>query len=763
MIDAHERVTGSIEYVVNLELPEMLHAKLLRSTSAHALIRSIDTSRARAVAGVRAVIVGSEVEQALGLFPCFGPIFRDQPILAIDRVRYVGEPVAAVAADDPQAALEAVNLIEVEYEELPAVFDVEAALADGAPLLHPGERLVGALLQSDIVNSHVGTNVCNHFKIRKGAVDAALESASHVFEDTFETPPLQHMSLEPHACVAVIGETGATFWTGTQTPFRVRDELAHVLGCGSADVRIVVPTLGGAYGNKCYPKIEPVVAALAKASGRPVKLVLTREEDSLTLTRHASRITLTTGVDYDGRIVARKALCLFNTGAYADIGPRVIKNAGCVAAGPYAIEDVWVDSYAVYTNLPPAGAFRGYGAAQSAWAYESQMDMIAERLGADPLDLRLRNVLVDGKMSATGEVMRDFRLKDLLSRAADAIGWDSAEPPKQRGSKVRAKGLSCTIKGMVTPSRSDAAVELGGDGMLTVLISSVEMGQGVKTAMAILGAERLGIPIARVRVSSVDTDATPYDQQTSSSRSTHCMGNAVVRAVDALREELLERGAALLAAAKEDVRVDSERIVHHSTPDRSRSFAEIVSASGHGRLVATGRYETTGVLDPETGQGVAAAHWHQGAAAAEVEVDLETGSVEVVRYEAVVYAGRVVNPVQAELQTEGNVAFGIGQALFEEMVFDSGQLTNPNLSEYMIPSMSDMPPIGVHLIEDEGDDPEIQGLGETALPAVSPAIGNAVARAISGRITSLPITPEKVLTTIRTNAAVEKPAEASRA
>ena len=688
MIDAHERVTGSIEYVVNLRVSGMLHAKLLRSTNPHALIRRIDVAKARAVPGVRAVLIGSDIQGSLDLIPHFGPIVRDQPVLAIDKVRFVGEPVAAVAADHPEAALEAVRLIDVEYEELPAVFDVEAALAPDSPLLHSGQRRLGELLASDIVDTHVDTNICNHFKLRKGALDSVLESCAHVFKDTFETPPLQHVSLEPHACVGLVSGKGITLWTGTQTPFRVRDEIAHMLGCAPTDVRVIVPTLGGAYRNKCYCKIEPVVTALARATSRPVKLVLTREEESVTLTRHASRITLTTGTDEDGRIMARKANCLFNTGAYADVGPRVIKNGGYASAGPYSIDHVWVDSYAVYTNLPPAGAFRGYGASQAAWAYENQIDSIGERLGIDPLDIRLRNLLIDGQTSATGEVMTNCRFVNLLERAADAIEWNRDERPVRRGSKVSAKGLSCVIKGTVTPSRSVAMVELHRDGSLSVLTSSVEMGQGVKTALAILGAERLGILIERVRVSSVDTDVTPYDQQTSSSRSTHCMGNATIRAVDALRGQLLDRASEILSSPKEELRIAGDRVVHAQFGALSCSFEEIAASAEGGRLVCTGIYETGGVLDPETGQGIASAHWHQAAGAAEVEVDLETGLVTILRYEAVAYAAaRIVNPVQAQLQTEGNVAFGVGQSLFEELLFQSGQVLNPNLAEYMIPKL----------------------------------------------------------------------------
>ena len=748
MIDAYERVTGRIEYVINIERPGMLHAKVLRSTYAHARLVSVDVERARDFPGVHTVLTGADLLQRPGLSPYFGPIIRHQPILAIDRVRYAGEPIVAVVAEDPDAAAEALELVEVEYEDLPGVFGLDAALADGAPLLHQGPPPIGSPLAADVLNLADDSNICNHFKIRKGDVERGFEQAQHVFEDTFTTPALQHMALEPHACVAEVDGDRVTLWDGTQTPFRVRDEVAEILGVDPAGVRLIVPTLGGAYGNKCHTKIEPLVAVLAQATGRPVKLVLTREEDSVTLNRHASRITITTGLDAEGRIVARRCQCHFDTGAYADIGPRVVRNGGFSSAGPYSIPNVWVDSYAVYTNHPPAGAFRGYGVPQAAWAHESHMDMIAERLGVDPYELRMENLLVDGASMATGERIDDCRFRDLLERAATGIGWDWTEPPERDGHKVRAKGLSCIAKGVITPSASESRLELDRDGRLNVLTSSVEMGQGVKSALAILAAEYLDLPIEQISVSSVDTDVTPYDQQTSSSRSTYCMGNALLDAATKLRADITRHAAHALGAEAADIEiVAGEARVGHD-PARALSLGTLVDRAGADKLAATGRFETHGVMDPETGQGVAAAHWSQAAAGVEVEVDLETGRVELLRHLFVVYAGRVVNAVAAELQTEGNIAFGIGQTLFEELVFDMGQLVNPNLSEYLIPSIVDVPRPELDMVEHE-DRAEIHGLGETALPAVSPAIANAVFRATGCRITGLPITPETLLTHLR--------------
>ena len=750
MIDALERVTGRISYTINRELPNMLHARVLRSTAPHARIARVDVARAREVPGVHLVLTGEDVRQRSDVSPYFGPVFRDQPVLAIGKVRFTGDPVAAVVADDLDAAQEALDLIDVEYEHLPAVFDPLEALAPGAPLVHDSPPQTGATFADLIIHTEGASNICNHFKLRKGDVEQGFAACDVVYEDTFTSPAVQHVPLETHACIANIEDGRLTVWSTTQTPHIVRAQLAEMFNprLPLSAVRVIVPTLGGAYGAKCYPKIEPLTAILALCARRPVRLHLTREEEFVTVTKHAVVIRMKTGLTRDGKILARKTACYFNTGAYADIGPRLIKNGGYATGGPHAIPNVWVDSYAVYTNLPPAGAYRGYGVSQAAWAYDTQLDMIAARMGMDPYQLRLKNLLKDGDTFATGETVQDCHYGELLTRAAEAIDWQPDAQPERTGNKVRAKGLSCIIKSTVTPSTSTAAVKLNDDGSLNVLTSSVEMGQGLKTALAVLAAEKLDIPIERVRVSDVDTDVTPYDQQTSASRSTHAMGSAVMAAMDDVREQLRALAAQELEVAPEDVEFRDGRVSVVGSPDRSLPYGQLISRARRGNLLGQGTFASSGGLDPETGQGIGSVHWHQGAGAAEVEVDLETGRVEVLRYHGAAYAGRVINPVQAELQTEGSIAFGVGHALFEEMVFDGGQLQNGNLGDYMVASMKDLPDVGVTTVEDLEEN-DIHGLGETSLPPVMPAIGNAVYRATGVRIQDLPITPEKVLRGLR--------------
>jgi CO/xanthine dehydrogenase Mo-binding subunit len=747
MLDARERVTGRVPYTINLRAP--LQAALLRSTLPHARIRSIDASAARRVPGVAAVLTGADLAGRSDVSACFGPVFRDQPMLAIGKVRHVGEPVAAVAAVDLDAALDALERIEVEYEELPAVFDVGAALAEGAVLVHDDDRRAGETFADIITRPVAGTNICNHFRLRKGDVEAGFAEADHVFEDRFSSPPVQHVPLETHACIAEWIGGRLTVTATSQSPHALRAQLAEVFRLPATRVRVVVPTLGGGYGGKAYPTIEPLTAFLALVAGRAVKLHLTREEDAILVSKHGVEITMRTGVMADGRIVARATTCHFNTGAYAHIGPRLVKNGGFGTGGPHRIPHVAVDSYAVYTNIPTAGAFRGYGISQAAWAYETQLDMIAERLAIDPLEIRLRNLLQDGDTFATGEVVEDCHFRELLTDAAAHVAWSAGEEPVRRGSRVRGKGLSCIIKGTITPSTSTATAKLNEDGTLDVLTSSVEMGQGVQTAIAAIAAQVLGLSVERVAVSCVDTDVTPYDQVTGSSRSSYAMGAAVTAAAEDVRRQLLLLAADALEASPDDLFVRDGRIDVRGVPDRGIAIADIVRRARVGNIIGHGRYRSEGGLDAETGQGIASIHWHQAAGAAEVEVDLETGHVDLLRYHAGVYAGRILNPAQADLQTEGNVAFGIGQALFEEMVFEDGQLRNPNLGEYMIASVEDMPrELGLTILE-SADRHEIHGIGETSLPPVMPAIGNAIYRATGVRITDLPITPEKILRGLR--------------
>ena len=745
-IDGPARATGRLAFVQDVAPPGVLQTSIVRSREAHARIVRIDTTRASALPGVALAVGGAELARGFGRPITFGPIYRDQPALAIDKVRYVGEPVAAVVAADPDVAAEAAALIEVEYEPIPPVVDLDAALANGASLVHDAERARGTYGFAD---GPAGSNVCSPFRLRKGSVEVGFAEADVIVEDVFETPSVQHVPLEPHTSVVLVRAGRITAWTGTQTPHGVRLQLAELFGIPASRVRVIVPAIGGGFGGKGHAKLEPLAALLSRAVGRPVRIRLERSEEFVTITKHASRISMRTGVRRDGRITAREVTCWFDTGAYADIGPRVAGYGGIGMAGPYAIDHVSVDAHAVYTNRPPAGAFRGFGFPQATWAHERQMDHIAERLGMDSLELRLRNVIVDGQSYSTGEVFHDSRFRELLEDGGRAIGWAAGASPIRSGQRVRATGVACAVKATIIPSISTAVVKLGDDGSLDVLASSVDMGQGIGTTLARIAAAALELPLDRVNVAGVDTDVTPYDQMTSASRSTFAMGAAVAEAVVSVRTQLAELVAEMFEVAASDLEFRDGAVGVRGVPAKSIGYGDAIRRARMGNLIGEGRYRKLGGLDPETGQGIGSVHWTPGVGAAEVEVDLETGRIDLLRYHAGTYAGRIVDPDGAQLQVDGCVTFGLGQALFEQLVFDGGQIVNGSLADYQIAASRDMPRQLTSTILEDPEVAEVHGMGEACLPPVMPAIANAVARATGLRFTTLPVTPEAVLRGLR--------------
>jgi CO/xanthine dehydrogenase Mo-binding subunit len=672
------RVTGAQRYSLDVERPGMLHVAFVRSPHAHARVKSVS-------APDDVVVLTTDDVREYGIYGCQ---VRDQRVVA-DVARFAGDIVAAVAAPTREAARTAARSVEVEYEELPAVFDAVEAVLPGAPLLH---EQAGASAQ-DAVSIDVrpidGSNVCHRFRIRTGDAAAALaQEADVMVEEVFRTPSAAHAPMEPHATLAEWEGDRLTLWTGTQTPFNTRADLAGVFGIPEDHIRVIAPPMGGSFGAKTFVRLEAVVAALARKAGAPVKAVLDRTEEFVTLNRHPATIRVRIGAKRDGTLVAKELDCWVDTGAYADCGPGVATKMGYAGVGPYRIPHVRVDSLAIYTNLPPNGAYRGYGAMQSVWASERTMDVLARELDMSPLELRRKNVLRDGDRFATGEVMHDVHFEDCLQACADAVDYER-DP--------RGKGLCVLLKGMQTPSRAQIAVERTPIGYV-IRCASCEMGQGVRRSLRLMGAELLGCEPGQVEVPDPDTASSPFDTRTTSSRSTHMMGRALEKAVA-------------------DLRANGER-----------GFAEIVNEGG---------------LDPDTGQGVASTHWHQGAAAAHVSVDEETGRVTVEHLHAAVYAGRVVNRPGAELQNEGSMIMGLGTALMEGIHFGDGQVTNANLSDYNVPAAADLPKRLTHdLIERGGA--EVHGLGETALPPVPAAIGNAL-HSLGLHVTDLPITPEAVL------------------
>jgi len=727
MLDALARVKGTVDYMINLRLPDMVVGKIVRSQSPHAKLLKVDTTGALQVPGVVAILTGAD----LGENAFYGAKIKDQGVVAVDRVRYVGEPIAAIAAESEEAAEEAAMLLEVEYEELPAVFDEQKAMQPSAPVLH----------------EEYPKNIFIHSKLRHGDMETAFAEADEIFEDTFTSPLAQQASLEPHVTSAQWDGEKLTMWTASQAPYLVRRVVAGILDIEENAVRVIVPPIGGGYGGKGHIRIEPVVAALArKVNGRPVKFVLSRVEEFFTVTKHAATITLKTGVKRDGTFTARQVTIYWGGGAYADASPLLVPQGMVRSLGPYRIPAAHVDSYGIYTNLPPAGAFRGAMSSQTTWAYESQMDIIAHKMGWDPLEFRLKNIFVSGDQFATGEILHDVHFRECLEESAKAMELTPNPSPERRGGlKKVGRGYGVMMKSTISTSKSQARMRLTDDGMVTLFTSTVEMGQGGHTTMAQITAETLGIPVEMVHVVGPDTDVTPFDSTTSASRSTNMMGNAVMATGTALTKELIELAAPLLETPPEELRLESGHVVGEET---TISFGEVLKRNGLESLEESGEYATAFKMDPETGQGISTPHWHQGAGAAEVEVDTETGHVTILRYTAASFAGRVVNPRLANLQNDGNVVFGLGPAVMEEIVMDGGQPTNPNLADYAIPSIRDIPAelISVCIESDEG---ELHGIGEMTLPPVAPAIANAIEDAVGVRIKDLPITAEKVLRALR--------------
>ncbi len=752
-LDYETKVTGKAQYLADMQIPGMCHGKILRSPFPHARIRRIDAAKALKVPGVVAVLTRDDIMHDEGIEPYYGPVFKDQTIVATEKVRHVGDPVAAVAALTVDAAEEALKLIEVDYEELPAVLDVHESLKAGATLVHESVKVPSSGF-ADLaeIKPVEGTNVCTHFKLDRGDIQKGFAEADQVFEDVFTLPATQHSFLETHACIASAEPGGRiTVWATTQNPFVVRTQLANIFKVPVAKVRVIVPYLGGGYGGKVYPKVEPITVALARKAGRPVRIILSREEVFYTITKHAAVIRMKTGVKNGGTLIARECEIHLDTGAYAEIGPRVAKKSGYTAAGPYRIPNLKIDSYSVYTNKPPAGAFRGFGVSQSAWAVESQMDIIAAALKIDPLELRKKNGYNEGDRFVTDETLRAVGLKECLAEVAKSIGWanKTIENSKVQGSTGanlrRGKGLACMIKATITPSVSCAVVKLNEDASLSIYCGTVEMGQGSETVLAQIAGKELGISLAKIQVLGVDTDVVPYDLTTSSSRSTFHMGKAVQLAARDILRQIKQIVAAEYGIPEEKIIVADGKI---RLPETQLDYAEVMFkrfGMQGGTLVGDGQVKTS--VKDEFGEKSTSAFWFLAAGAAEVEVDTDTGKCRLIKYASAVDVGKALNPLGCRQQLNGAAITGIGQALFEEIVYDNGQLINPNLVDYVLPSLGDMPaeldPICVETPDRNGPF-GAKGIGESALIPVAPAIANAIHDAVGVRIKDLPIKAEKI-------------------
>jgi CO/xanthine dehydrogenase Mo-binding subunit len=724
------KVTGCAEYVHNLRLPGMLYGKIFRSSVAHGRIKRIDTSAARALAGVHSVVTAAEIQKLIPE-PYYGPAFHDQPILAVGKVRYVGEPVAVVLASDPHVAEEAVHLISAEYEELPAVYDEVEAVTSKA-IVHDELRPAGTFPDLKHLKGQKNTNVALNFHLRRGNFEKAVKTAAHVFEHRFRTQQVMHTPLEPLVSVAESTDSTLTIHTASQSPSFVRIEIARLLGWPENRIRVRVPFLGGGFGAKLYIKLEALVGVLSLLARKPVKISLTMEEQFFTITKHASTFRIKSGVTKDGRIVARDCEVWWNGGAYADIGPRVTQKSGFTAPGPYDVQDVSIDSYALYTNLPPAGALRGFGIPQLVWAYESHTDLIARELGIDPVEFRRKNLLREGRPQATGTAMKDAAIEKVLERTAALMNWSE---PFDRGSGAlrRGRGIAIGFKACIANTTSLAAVNINADGSVTVYTSCVDMGQASDTAMAQIAAEVLHIATESVTVVHSDTDVTPFDMATLGSRSLFHSGNAVkLAAEDALKK---------LSQLREELHLPVDTPVADVFKKKYGMRA--------GSVTGAGSFIPPYTPPDENGQtDNATPFWMVGATGVALEVDVETGKIKLLKLVNVADVGTPINPRIVETQLSGGAIMQLGFSLFEKMLFDAdGQLRNASLAEYKIPGFLDLPKeiVNEAVVAEQRNGPfGGKGVGETATFGVSPAIANAIHDAVGVRLTELPMNPEAV-------------------
>ena len=717
-VDGVDKVTGKAKYTCDLDVPGMLEGRIVRSPYPHARIVNIDTTAAEHYPGVAGVLTSRDISD-------LDPHFGGRPLIALDRVRYVGEPVAVVAAVDALTADEASALVQVTYEELPAAVGLDAALAEGGPLVHEG----------------TGDNICGHDHVGRGDVAEGFANSDHIFENHFTFPMIYHYSMEPHGVIADYHDHRLELWSSAQHPFLVQEDLARIFGFPASNVSLNVPYLGGGFGGKSYAKIEPLVVAAARKVRRPVRVCLSVAEAMVTVRRHSAKVRLKTGVKQDGTLMAREAEIYLDTGAYQDNGPQVATRAATRVLGPYRIPHIHTDAYAVFTNVGGAGSFRSIGGPQSIFAGETQMNMIASALDMDPAELRSKNLL------KRGEVMRpklrplDVTLSNSLKRLVSASSW------KKRRKKVNAPvGLACGMTNAGGQPIAVTLVRLQADGGVTIMAGSTEMGQGVRTVLSQVVCEELSLPIDKVRMGGADTAITPYDRSTGSSRSTTLMGTAVQRAARDLRRQLVDIVAGAFNVPKNQVHVEGGGVV---CGEVKMSFAEVLQKRFG---AAAGELIGQGPVGPEFVKDVLPVVWEVGMGAVELDVDCDTGEISVVDYLSVADVGKAINPIQCEGQEEGAAMMGIGHALFEQMIYEGGQLLNPNLVDYRVPSFSDMPR-GFHteLVEKgDGLGPYgSRGMGEGGIFSPAPAIAGALAHATGAQICDLPLTPERVWRALR--------------
>jgi carbon-monoxide dehydrogenase large subunit len=729
----------------------MLYGAVLGSDYAHARILSCDTTAAEALPGVKVVLTGDKLDGKL-----HGKCIEDEPILATGKVRYIGEPVAAVAAVDRATAKQALQLIEIQYEELPAVFDAEAALAADAPPIHEERMSYGGR-----VPPLDNPNLASYTGFQEGDIEAAWAQCDVIVEDTYETPAQQHMYLEPCSTLAIFDRAAdqLTIWTATQGVFIVQHAIAKWLGMPMSKVRVIAPYIGGAFGGKGGLTNQPIAAALAVAAAAPVKLTYSREDDMIMMkSRHPSRIYMRTGAKQDGTLVAREARIYLNTGAYADEGPFVNSIAAGFSRGPYRIPNIKTESWCVYTNHLKAGGMRGFGVPQANYASELQIDAIANKLGLDPIELRMRNALVTGDKFLGGQNVDHGTVISCLEAVRQASDWETrrakraVQPGKRRGIGVASAAHVSAMNG------AGATIKLSEDGTLTVNTGAVDVGQGSATVLSQLVAGVLGVSLDHIKYAAPDTDFSPYNHQTGGSRTTYTVGIAVERASEHAREQIFEHAGEMLECSVDDLElrpgglVGVKGVATKQLPFSLIAKHAIFTNGGPIMGVANWVYEAER-FDPKRTLTAGFAPNAVGvfcfaALVVEVEVDEASGKVEVVEAWSAHDVGRAINPGAVEGQIQGGLVQGFGFALVEELLWDDGRLVNPSMMDYKVPGAMDVPyEIHAIILEDrEKTGPfGARGVGEIPVNLAAPAICNAIEHAIGKKVTTIPATGERVL------------------
>ncbi len=751
-IDARPKVTGEAMYVYDMRLPGMLVGKMLRSPHAHAKIVALDTSKAEKLAGVKAVVTAADTPKIkFGSNEYFFPYTVDQLPLEDEKVRYIGDEIAAVAAVDEATAEKALSLIEVQYEVLPAVFDPVAAMKPGAPAIHDKMNNIGVMLP-----------------VQYGDADTALKESDYVREDVFILPSAAHCSLEPHVAIGQV-ETATgriTLWTSTQAPFKVREALAKTLQMEQADIRVIKLNVGGGFGGKLEMLPMDFAACLLskKAGGLPVKIACSRQEEfCFTRRKHPMIYKLKSGVKSDGTLMAITGEVIADGGAYCSYGPTLIAASIMRIFMVYKIRNFRVFGFRVYTNNPICGAIRGFGGVQSGFAVESHMDMLARGIGMDPVAFRLKNATDPDTVTVNKLVLSTNGLKECIRRAAEASRWQEkyGQGAKSDGDVVR--GIGIGVAADVMGSKMYKAHESAGtiikveeDASVYVFTGAADIGQGSDTALAQIAAQELGVAYERIRIKAADTESTPFDTGSFASRVTFISGNATKNAAADVKRQILEVVARELKLDQAGLDIRDEEVVRRSDKSVVMSFDKAVGLCysfdyGH-LLIGRGSYNpTTTPIDFRTGEGNISGSYGFEAQIAEVEVDKKTGRVKVLKVTDVHDIGCPINPQSVHGQIEGSILMGVGYTFHENLRLDEGKVLNPSFAKYRIPRSTDKVDIASIFVETK--DPQgpfgAKGMGEASLLPTAAALANAIHDAIGVQIKELPITPEKILAALK--------------